>query len=84
MSVAEQFGRNLARCRRAAGLSQEDVSFLAGLHRTEVSQLERGLRLPRLDYSREACRSRQRRSRRAVRGNRVAAGRAAAREFPAV
>lgn len=49
MSVAEQFGRNLARCRRAAGLSQEDASFRAGLHRTEVSSLERGKRLPRVD-----------------------------------
>lgn len=49
MSLAEQFGRNLARCRKAAGLSQEEASFRAGLHRTEVSQLERGLRLPRLD-----------------------------------
>jgi transcriptional regulator with XRE-family HTH domain len=47
--IARQFGRNLARRRKAVGLSQEDVSFLAGLHRTEVSQLERGLRLPRLD-----------------------------------
>jgi transcriptional regulator with XRE-family HTH domain len=49
MSVAEQFGRNLARCRKAAGLSQEDVCFLAGLHRTEISHLERGKRLPRVD-----------------------------------
>jgi len=49
VSVAEQFGRNLARCRRAAGLSQEEASFRAGLHRTEVSSLERGKRLPRVD-----------------------------------
>jgi len=49
VSLAEQFGRNLARCRRAAGLSQEETSVRAGLHRTEISQLERGLRLPRLD-----------------------------------
>lgn len=32
-----------------AGLSQEDLSYLALLHRTEVSPLERGLRLPRVD-----------------------------------
>lgn len=49
MTIAEQFGCNLARCRRAAGLSQEEASFRAGLHRTEVSSLERGKRLPRVD-----------------------------------
>jgi transcriptional regulator with XRE-family HTH domain len=49
VSVAEQFGRNLARCRRTAGFSQEEASFRAGLHRTEVSSLERGRRLPRVD-----------------------------------
>lgn len=30
-------------------MSQEELSFLAALHRTEVSQLERGLRVPRID-----------------------------------
>ena len=49
MSVADQFGANLARLRKRAGLSQEDVCFLAGLHRTEISNLERGKRLPRVD-----------------------------------
>jgi transcriptional regulator with XRE-family HTH domain len=47
--LAECFGTNLARHRRLSGLSQEDVAIRAGTHRTEVSQLERGLRLPRLD-----------------------------------
>lgn len=49
MIVAERFGANLARCRRAAGLSQEEVGFRASLHRTEVGQLERGVRLARID-----------------------------------
>lgn len=49
MSVAEQFGRNLARQRRLADLSQEETAVRAGVHRTEVSQLERGLRLARAD-----------------------------------
>ncbi len=49
IDIAGQFGDNLARCRRRADLSQEEVSHLASLHRTEVSQLERGLRLPRVD-----------------------------------
>jgi transcriptional regulator with XRE-family HTH domain len=30
-------------------LSQEELSVLASLHRTEISQLERGLRMPQLD-----------------------------------
>ena len=49
MSVAKLFGENLARQREAAGLSQEEVGVRAEVHRTEVSQLERGLRCPRID-----------------------------------
>jgi transcriptional regulator with XRE-family HTH domain len=49
MSVAQQFGDNLARIRRRADMSQEEVSFRASVHRTEVSQLERGLRVARVD-----------------------------------
>ena len=49
MNVAGRFGENLAHLRKRAGLSQEDASFRAGLHRTEVSSLERGKRLPRVD-----------------------------------
>jgi transcriptional regulator with XRE-family HTH domain len=49
LNVAEQFGDNLARCRRAADLSQDELSVRASLHRTEISQLERGLRVARID-----------------------------------
>lgn len=49
IDIAARFGDNLARCRRAADLSQEELSVRASLHRTEVSQLERGLRIPRID-----------------------------------
>ncbi|MGH2973402.1 MAG: helix-turn-helix domain-containing protein [Solirubrobacterales bacterium] len=49
MSVADQFGRNLARQRKLADQSQEETAVRAGVHRTEVSQLERGLRLARAD-----------------------------------
>lgn len=49
MTVAERFADNLVRARKQAGLTQEDLSFGAELHRTEVSQLERGLRIPRID-----------------------------------
>ncbi|MGN6257432.1 MAG: helix-turn-helix domain-containing protein [Solirubrobacterales bacterium] len=47
--VAVKFGRNLSRCRKRAGLSQAKVAARASLHRNEVSMLERGLRLPRVD-----------------------------------
>lgn len=42
------FGVNLRRERERRGLSQERLGFLSGLHRTEVSLLERGQRDPRL------------------------------------
>jgi transcriptional regulator with XRE-family HTH domain len=49
VSVAEKFGKNLAYLRNRAGLSQEELSFLASLHRTEIGMLERGIRLARID-----------------------------------
>lgn len=49
IDVAARFGDNLARHRKRADLSQEDLSFLASLHRTEISHLERGLRVARVD-----------------------------------
>ena len=49
VDIAARFGENLARCRLRAELSQEEVSVRASLHRTEVSQLERGLRVARID-----------------------------------
>lgn len=49
MSFAEQFGRNLARARKRADFSQEELSVMASVHRTEISQLERGLRVARVD-----------------------------------
>jgi transcriptional regulator with XRE-family HTH domain len=44
----DQFAANLRRLRAAANLSQEALSDLAGLHSTEISRLERGVRDPRL------------------------------------
>jgi transcriptional regulator with XRE-family HTH domain len=49
VDLAARFGDNLARCRRRADLSQDELSVRASLHRTEISQLERGLRLARID-----------------------------------
>lgn len=47
--IAAQFGDNLIRQRKLADLSQDELSFRASVHRTEISQLERGLRIPRID-----------------------------------
>lgn len=44
-----RFGENLVRCRKRADVSQEELSFRASIHRTEVSLLERGQRMPRVD-----------------------------------
>lgn len=49
MTIAEHLGANVARCRKRAGLSQEEVGIRASLHRTEVGLVERGERLPRID-----------------------------------
>lgn len=47
--VAVQFGNNLAYCRERANISQEELGYRASLHRTEISLLERGARVPRVD-----------------------------------
>ncbi len=49
VDIAARFGDNLAHARLAADITQEELSIRANLHRTEVSQLERGLRVPRID-----------------------------------
>src|SRR5262245_45923977 len=49
MDIAVSFGRNLARCRTDAKLSQEELAVRASLHRTAVGQLERGERVARVD-----------------------------------
>jgi transcriptional regulator with XRE-family HTH domain len=42
------FAENLRRYRRRTGLSQEQLGFRCGLHRTEISLLENSDRDPRL------------------------------------
>lgn len=49
MTVAERFGRNLARLREQTGITQEEFAFRASLHRTEIGLLERGGRVPKID-----------------------------------
>ena len=47
--MAKRFAGNLARHRKATGMSQEELSVRAGLNRSQVGQIEQGNRLPRLD-----------------------------------
>jgi transcriptional regulator with XRE-family HTH domain len=49
IDIAAQFGDNLVRQRKLANISQDELSARASVHRTEISQLERGLRIPRID-----------------------------------
>ena len=49
MEIAERFANNLIEQRKAAGLSQEELASRADLHRTQISLLETGKRVPRLD-----------------------------------
>lgn len=44
----KRFAANLSHARQASGISQEVLGSRTGLHRTEVSLLERGGREPRL------------------------------------
>jgi transcriptional regulator with XRE-family HTH domain len=57
MDIAAQFGDNLVRARRGADMSQDELSVRASVHRTEISQLERGLRIARIDTLAKLCAS---------------------------
>jgi transcriptional regulator with XRE-family HTH domain len=42
-----RFAQNVRNARREANLTQEDLGAASGVHPTEVSRIERGLRDPR-------------------------------------
>lgn len=46
MDVRLQVGANVRRLRRGIGWSQEELAFEAGIHRTYISGVERGIRNP--------------------------------------
>ena len=49
--LSATFGRVLRERRLAAGFSQEELAHAAGVHRTYIGLLERGLRNPSIDVS---------------------------------
>jgi transcriptional regulator with XRE-family HTH domain len=48
-AMSGRFAANLRRLRLVAGLSQEELAFRADIHRTQISFIESGKRVPRLD-----------------------------------
>jgi transcriptional regulator with XRE-family HTH domain len=46
VDIRARLGRNVRRLREAKGWSQEDYADRAGIHRTYVSDIERGCRNP--------------------------------------
>jgi transcriptional regulator with XRE-family HTH domain len=47
--ISSRFAENLVRIRQEAGLSQEELAFRASIHRTQISLMESGKRLPRFE-----------------------------------
>lgn len=46
--LLEAFGRNLRESRENAGITQEELARMTGVHQTSISKIERGKREPRL------------------------------------
>lgn len=46
VDIQQRLGANLRKLRTAKGWSQEQFAFEAGIHRTYISDLERGARNP--------------------------------------
>ncbi len=47
--LKKQFGGRVKKVRNNRGLSQEELAHESGLHRTQITLIENGLRCPRLD-----------------------------------
>lgn len=53
--LAKTFGVVVRRRREASGVSQEALAATAGLHRTYISMLERGVRMPSILVARQVA-----------------------------
>ena len=54
-NLDQAFGNALQRLRKKHDLSQEELAFRVGIHRTYISQLERGLKSPSLRTIGKIC-----------------------------
>lgn len=54
-TLDQAFGDALQRLRKKHDLSQEELAFRVGIHRTYISQLERGLKSPSLRTIGKIC-----------------------------
>ena len=54
-TLDQAFGNALQRLRKTHDLSQEELAFRVGIHRTYISQLERGLKSPSLRTIGKIC-----------------------------
>ena len=54
-TLDQAFGNALQRLRKGNDLSQEELAFRVGIHRTYISQLERGLKSPSLRTIGKIC-----------------------------
>jgi transcriptional regulator with XRE-family HTH domain len=54
-NFAKEFGANLARLRRRAGVSQETLGFQSDVHRVAIGNMERGKQIPRADTAAKLC-----------------------------
>ncbi len=55
MNVEEAVGMELSACRRKKRISQERLRFDAGVHRTYVSLIERGVKSPTIGVLFRLC-----------------------------
>ena len=46
MTINKKFGKRVRQVRKDLGLSQEELGFKSGLHRTYISDIERGSKNP--------------------------------------
>lgn len=49
MHLRNLLGEVVGETRRRLGLSQEELAFQSGLHRTSISHIERGVKSPTVD-----------------------------------
>ncbi len=57
MKLRKAFGFEIRKARSSANLSQEELAFRAGYHRTYISLLERGIRSPSLEALFRLCKA---------------------------